>query len=155
MAAATTAASLAARVAPHAAPGAARRGARVARRAPLSRPGARRSPSVVRAQDDGEGGPPASQGPGGFSGSRLIVPGMEGFDSSYGDVNPNARSIPTPSQPGGRGGPPGDPRLADKPGSFPAGTTRLPSPGRRREKARRLRRSARPASTSMLWTVTF
>jgi hypothetical protein len=129
MAAATTAASLAARVAPHAAPGAARRGARVARRAPPSRPGARRSPSVVRAQDDGEGGPPASQGPGGFSGSRLIVPGMEGFDSSYGDVNPNARSIPTPSKPGGRGGPPGDPRLADKPGSFPGGYDAPPKPG--------------------------
>ena len=95
----------------------------------MSRPGARRSPSVVRAQDDGEGGPPASQGPGGFSGSRLIVPGMEGFDSSYGDVNPNARSIPTPSQPGGRGGPPGDPRLADKPGSFPGGYDAPPKPG--------------------------
>ena len=129
-----TAASLTARVAPHAASGSSRRGALAARRAPCSRPvSTRRSRSVVRAYDDDEGsGAPPSQGPGGFGGSRLIVPGMEGFDSSYGNVNPNAPSIPTPSNPGGRGGvssPPGDPRLSGKPGSFPGGYDAPPKPG--------------------------
>lgn len=128
--ASTTAASLAARVSPHAAPRSARRGALAARRAP-SRRDARRPSVVVRAYDDDGGGPPPSQGPGGFSGSRLIVPGMEGFDSSYGEVNPNARSIPTPSNPGrgSGGGPPGDPRLSQKPGSFPGGYDAPPKPG--------------------------
>ena len=123
MASAITGASLTARVAPRAASGS-------PRRAPSFRPEMRRSPLVVRAHDD-EGGPPPSQGPGGFGGSRLIVPGMEGFDSSYGNVNPNAPSIPTPSNPGrGSGsGPPGDPRLAGKPGSFPGGYDAPPKPG--------------------------
>ena len=77
-----------------------------------------RTAITPRANDD-EGSIPPQQ----FSGSLLIVPGMEGFDSSYG--NPNAIKIPTPGNPG-RDPPPGQ---SMKPGSFPGGYDAPPKPG--------------------------
>ena len=93
---------------------------------------ARRGPARVRAQDDGI---PDTAGPGGFSGSRLIVPGMEGFDPSYGDPSRNRPpSIPSPSNPGGGrpAGPPGSVG-SNMPGQFPGGYEAPPKPGSERK----------------------
>ena len=93
---------------------------------------ARRGPARVRAQDDGI---PDTAGPGGFSGSRLIVPGMEGSDPSYGDPSRNRPpSIPSPSNPGGGrpAGPPGSVG-SNMPGQFPGGYEAPPKPGSERK----------------------
>ena len=100
--------------------------------APFARPSPRRRPRAAsftpRASDD-DGAPPPSQ----FGGSRLIVPGMEGFDSSYGNPNVGRPTIPTPSNPGGGRGGPGGGGISvappGKPGAFPGGYDAPPKPG--------------------------
>jgi hypothetical protein len=79
----------------------------------------KRTVNPARASSDDASIPPTN-GPGGFSGSKLIVPGMEGFDAGYGNPNSgNKNSNPM-------GGRPGE---GMKPGSFPGGYDAPPKPG--------------------------